>query len=67
MHVDEAVLPHAPSLDGTEVTDWSNTQRSGFALSVRAYAAEGYLMSACSNRKLKTLKASPAFHSEAVI
>lgn len=47
--------------------DWSDTQRSGFEPSLGVYAAAGYLMSASSNRKLKTLKASPASHSEAVI
>lgn len=44
-----------------------HTQRFGFEPFARAFAIEGYLMSAFQNRKLKTSKASPASHGEAVV
>jgi len=43
-----------------KASGWRDTQRYDFEPPVRAFAAEGYLMSAFSNRKLKTSKASPA-------
>lgn len=60
----EQFTPSSHFGEDRNAAGWRGAQRFGFERPVRAFAAEGYLMSAFSNRKLKTSTTSPASRVE---